>query len=59
MYYIEKIENGKLYYRMAPTSDWYLIDYTKLLDRLIAAENLNAELKVKEKLNAHNTTPAR
>ena len=49
MYYEEKIEDGKLFWRGTPTGKWILISYEKLLDRLIEAENKIQELK--ENLN--------
>lgn len=45
MFYEEKIEAGKLYFRTIPTGKWIAIDYAKLLDRLIDAENKIYELQ--------------
>ncbi len=39
MYYEEKIINGILHCQLSPTGDWVKVDYKKLLDRLIDAEN--------------------
>ncbi len=44
MYYEEQIIDGRLYCRSTPAGKWILVDYAKLLDRLIEAENKLQEI---------------
>jgi hypothetical protein len=50
MYYEEQIIDGKLYYRITPKGVWFPVNYAKLLDRLVEAENKVAELESKIKI---------